>query len=68
MLALEKPARQCAVVVVSDLPGLPSGTVLYVEGYSATRHESIRAWLASDASTVAMINNMIPEKYRGGVA
>jgi hypothetical protein len=51
MLALERPdGARGAVMLAEPLGAMSAGTVLDVEGCSATRYGSLRAWLAMPAA------------------
>lgn len=58
MLELGSGGRTSTLLVTQSSHGLPLGTILYVEGCEATRHDSLSAWLASDAAAISMINDI----------
>ena len=56
MLSLE-PAESghCTVIVHHPHSVYPVGTVLEIENFCVTRHDSIQAWLASSEAALASI-------------
>ncbi|BBB60393.1 hypothetical protein UNDKW_2120 [Undibacterium sp. KW1] len=62
MIALHPPEDgKVVLIVVHDMACYPAGTVLEVEGLSATRFENVRTWLASVAATNEMLGSFTKE-------